>query len=60
MIISFSKALKNSFTKKVFSKFLSYKTNPDANEFDLELSNNLVNNIQFLVEVQEYKVNKKI
>jgi hypothetical protein len=56
MIISLSKALKNSFTTKVFSKFLSFKTTPNANEFDLELTNNLVNNLQFLVEVQEYKV----
>ena len=55
MIMGFSKALKNSFTTKVFSKFLSFKTTPNASEFDLELNNNLVNNLQFLVEVQEYK-----
>jgi hypothetical protein len=58
MIISFSKSLKNSFTTKVFGKYLSFKT-PNANEFDLDLSNNLVNNLQFLVEVQEYKVGWK-
>lgn len=58
MIISFNKALKNNFTTKVFSKFLAFKANPSANEFDLELNNVLVSNLQFLVEVQEYKVNK--
>lgn len=56
MIINFGKALKNSFTVKVFSKFLTFKSIPnDACPFDLETNNNLVNDLQFLVEVQEYK-----
>ncbi|RNA26889.1 regulator of G- signaling 22 [Brachionus plicatilis] len=56
MIINFGKALRNSFTVKVFSKFLTYKSIPsDATPFDLEMNNNLVNDLQFLVEVQEYK-----
>jgi hypothetical protein len=56
MVINFSKALRNTFTTRIFRKFLSFKSNPDSNEYDLELDNNLVNNLQFLVEVQEYKV----
>ncbi|CAF0779308.1 unnamed protein product [Brachionus calyciflorus] len=56
MIINFGKALRNSFTVKVFSKFLLFKSTPsDATPFDLEMNNNLVNNLQFLVEVQDYK-----
>lgn len=47
MIINFNKALKNSFTTKVFSKFLQLKTPKD--EYDLDTSNNLVNDLQFLV-----------
>lgn len=56
MIINFGKALKNSFTVKVFSKFLTFKSIPhETCPFDLEINNNLINDLQFLVEVQEYK-----
>ena len=56
MVISFSKAVRNSFTCKLFNKFLSIKafpnsTNIDTNSFDLEMeNNNMINNLQFLVK----------
>ena len=60
MIINFGKALRNSFTTKVFSKFLTFKSNPSSiNDFDMDTNNNLVNDLQFLVEVLDYKVDKK-
>lgn len=60
MVINFSKAIKNSFTSKLFNKFLSVKTVPNSvyenTSFDEDLEDsNLVNNLQFLIEVQSYK-----
>jgi len=56
-IINFGKALRNSFTIKVFSKFLALKTNPShLKGVELDISNNLTNSLQFLIEVQDYKV----
>lgn len=56
MVINFSKAIKNSFTSKLFNKFLSIKAFPnsmalyDSTSFEYEMENsNLVNNLQFLV-----------
>ncbi len=60
-VINFGKSLKNSFTTKLFSKFLTYKMYSNGMESrftDWESDNNknkLVNNLQFLVDVQEYK-----
>lgn len=55
MVINFSKAIKNSFTSKLFNKFLSVKTVPNSvyenTSFDEDLEDsNLVNNLQFLVK----------
>ena len=59
MIINFGKALRNSFTTKVFSKFLTYKSTPsNIEDFDMDSNNNLVSNLKFLVEIQDYKVRK--
>ena len=50
MIINFGKALRNSFTTKVFSKFLTFKSTPNSiEEFDMLMNNNLVNDLKFLV-----------
>ena len=61
MIINFGKALRNTFTVKLFNKYLSMKTsssnqpNGSIREIDFN-TNNLVSDLQFLVQVQEYKV----
>ncbi len=57
MIINFGKALRNSFTVKLFNKFLGLKSSSSQGirEFDFN-TNNLVNDLQFLVQVLEYKV----
>lgn len=49
MIINFTKALRNSFTTKVFSKFLALKC--PQNELEFEPNNYLINNLQFLVKL---------
>jgi len=58
MVINLSKAIKNTFTSKLFNKFLTIKAFPnsinvfESNSFDLEMeNNNLVNNLQFLVRI---------
>lgn len=52
MIINFGKALRNSFTTKVFSKFLTFKSAPNSiEEFDMMTNNNLVNDLKFLVSI---------
>ena len=58
MIINFGKALRNNFTVKLFNKFLSLKSSSnDVREFDFN-TNNLVNDLHFLIQVLEYKVRK--
>lgn len=55
MIINFGKALRNNFTVKLFNKFLSLKSSSnDVREFDFN-TNNLVNDLHFLIQVLEYK-----
>ncbi len=58
MVINLSKAIKNTFTSKLFNKFLTIKAFPnsinsyESSSFDLEMeNNNLVNNLQFLVGI---------
>lgn len=50
-IIDFHKALKNQFTIKMFKQFLELKT-PEDTKYTFNI---LTNNLDFLIEVQQYK-----